>query len=178
MAITLISTVSVGAGGASSIDFNSIPGTYTDLLLEISVRSSSTTDSMGIRFNSNGSSYSMRRLIGLGSGTPFSDAPSQPTIYVGDYPGTGQTANTFGNFQVYMPNYSGSTYKSVSVDAVSENNATAAVQGLAAGLWSNTSAITSISLLRIDGASPSIAQYSTASLYGVTKGSSGGVTVA
>ena len=36
---TLISSVTVGAGGASSIDFTSIPSTYTDLLVKISARS-------------------------------------------------------------------------------------------------------------------------------------------
>jgi len=177
MAITKIATVTVGAGGASSIDFTSIPGTFTDLFLVISARSTGSTDSMGLRFNGSSSSYTLRRLIGLGTSV-FSDAPAPSTsIYVGDYPGSGQTANTFGNFQVYIPNYAGSTNKSVSVDAVNENNATAAVQGLAAGLWSSTATITNIGLTRIDGASASLAQYSTATLYGVTKGSLAGVTV-
>ena len=35
---TLISSVTVGAGGASSIDFTSIPATYTDLLVKFSLR--------------------------------------------------------------------------------------------------------------------------------------------
>ena len=40
MAVThnLISTITVGSGGAASIDFTSIPQTYTDLLVKISLR--------------------------------------------------------------------------------------------------------------------------------------------
>lgn len=163
-----IADATVGSGGAGSIDFNVIPGTYTDLLVYVSVRSTNTTDSMGIRFNGSSSSYSQRRIVGTGSSV-FSDAPSQSSIYVGDYPGSGQTANTFGNFAIYIPNYAGSTNKSVSVDAVSENNATSAIAALGAGLWSSTAAITSISLLKINGTGADLAQYSTATLYGISK---------
>jgi hypothetical protein len=55
------------------------------------------------------------------------------------------TANTFGNTEFYIPNYTSSNYKSFSVDGVTENNATAAF-ALYAGLWSNTAAITSFRL--------------------------------
>jgi hypothetical protein len=47
---------------------------------------------------------------------------------------------------MYIPNYAGSSNKSVSIDAVTENNATAAEANLVAGLWSSTAAITSITL--------------------------------
>jgi len=172
MSLTLIATTTVGAGGASSMTFASIPATYTDLMVLISARTSSTIDSIGIKFNASTTGASMRRLIGNGSST-FSDAPAQPYIYGGDYPGSAQTANTFGNFQIYIPNYAGSTNKSVSVDAVSENNATSNVLGISAGLWSSTAAITDLTFFRIDGASASFVQYTTASLYGIQKGSGG-----
>ena len=38
----LISSTTVGAGGASSIDFTSIPSTYTDLVIKWSGRLTST----------------------------------------------------------------------------------------------------------------------------------------
>jgi hypothetical protein len=34
--MTALSTVTVGAGGAATIDFTSIPQTYTDLIVKIS----------------------------------------------------------------------------------------------------------------------------------------------
>jgi hypothetical protein len=57
------------------------------------------------------------------------------------------TANTFANVEVYIPNYTSTNQKSVSADAVSEQNATTAYMALTAQLWSNlTTAITSISV--------------------------------
>jgi len=75
------------------------------------------------------------------------------------------TANTFGSWEAYVPNYTLSNNKSVSLDSVMENNATAAEQNLVAGLWSNTAAITSIKLLPLNGTA--FKQYSTATLYGI-----------
>ena len=94
--------------------------------------------------------------------------------FVFDTIGNTATANTFNSTTFYIPNYAGSTNKSFSFDQVNENNTTAANQVLGSVLWSNTAAITSISLT-----SPgyNFVQYSTASLYGITKGS-GGATVA
>ena len=41
---TKIASVSVGAGGASSIDFTSIPSTYTDLVVKVSYRTTDATN--------------------------------------------------------------------------------------------------------------------------------------
>jgi hypothetical protein len=76
------------------------------------------------------------------------------------------TSSTFANSQLYIPNYAGSTNKSSSMDGVSENNATGANAFLNANLWSNTAAITSITLTPEGG--DNIVQYSTAYLYGVS----------
>jgi hypothetical protein len=165
-----IATVTVGSGGASSIDFTSIPATYTDLCLLYSIRSAGSYDNVSIRFNSNTSSYSTRRLLGNGSSVSSDTAsgvsgnPGSAAL-CGAIPGTSQTANTFGNQLVYIPNYASSNYKSVSCDSVDENNATGANTELTASLWSNTSAITSIRLLGYHG--NNFAQYSTATLYGI-----------
>jgi hypothetical protein len=77
---------------------------------------------------------------------------------------SGATASTFNNADLYIPNYAGSNNKSFSIDSVSENNGTAAVASLFAGLWSQTAAITSITLTSRNG---NFDQYSTAYLYGV-----------
>jgi hypothetical protein len=62
----------------------------------------------------------------------------------------------------------------MSVDAVNENNATSAQQEIRAWLWSETSAITSLTISAI-GANQMVAG-TTISLYKITKGSDGIVT--
>jgi hypothetical protein len=67
---------------------------------------------------------------------------------------------------MYIPNYASSNYKSFSIDSVTENNGTVAYQIMHAGVWSNTAAITSLTITAAGG---NLAQYSTATLYGVYK---------
>ncbi len=161
-----IASVTVGAGGAANIAFNSIPSTYTDLVLLTSARSATGSGNWdGVYVSFNGTSvttnHSTRRLYGFSS-TVASDS-SLP--YAGIIPTSGVTANTFGNGSMYIPNYAGSNNKSVSVDAVTENNSVNAINFLTAGLWSNTAAITSITLTTESGTN--FVQYSTATLYGI-----------
>jgi len=169
MTMTLVSTVTVGSGGAASIDFTSIPQTGTDLLVVYSLRSTSGDNNVQMSFNSSTTSFTNKVLYGNGS-TVSSGSNYAKAGYM---PYSTDTSNTFGNNSIYVPNYTSSTNKSYSLETVTENNATSVAMALLAGLWSNTSAITSLSLIANSG---SFAQYSTASLYTITKGS-GGATV-
>ena len=159
---TLISSVTVGAGGASSIDFTSIPSTYTDLQIVLSGRSTTTTDYCEVRFN--GSSAGLSGKYVYSNGSSAASASYQPFIYINS---SANTADIFNNSSVYVPNYAGSAYKSVSIDSVYENNSTTAYIEFQAGLWSNTSAINQVTLV-CTGASQNFAQYSTAYLYGIS----------
>jgi hypothetical protein len=160
---TLIASNTVGSGGASSIDFTSIPSTYTDLCLKVSTRQSSATIDgiLYISFNGSTSSFTNKYLEGLGSGSPSSGALAR---FSGVSTGASATSNTFANNDIYIPNYAGSNNKSFSSDAVTENNATAADAYLLANLWSNTAAINQITLTPLSG---TFVQYSTAYLYGI-----------
>jgi hypothetical protein len=157
-----IASATVGSGGASSIDFTSIPSTYTDLVIYFSPRSTNVSAIYGatIQFNSSSSNFSYRALYGNGSvAGSYLDTAS----WLGEVPAASSTSNTFGNVSIYIPNYSGSTNKSFSIDNVGENNATAARADLIAELWSNTAAINSVKLQ----SAVNFAQYSTATLYGI-----------
>ena len=162
---TLISSVTVGSGGAANIEFTGIPATYTDLVVKLSGRNSASGDDrFTIQFNNSSSNLSQRRLYGEGTNVN-SDAPAsaiQPTGIVQD----SYTANTFGNTEIYIPNYASSNNKSLSVDAITENNATTAYAMMVAGLWSDSAAITSIKLTPMS--SGNFKQYSTAYLYGIS----------
>ena len=162
MAVTykLIETVTVGVGGAASIEFTSIPATFTDLKVVMSLRMSDSATQILLSLNGSTSNFSARWLLGDGS----SALSGTLARYVGASTPSSFTATTFGNAELYIPNYAGSTNKSYSADAVVENNATSGYQTFVAGLWSVTSAITSLTLT---GNTGNYVQYSSASLYGI-----------
>lgn len=156
-----LAEVTVGAGGTSAITFNNIPQNYNDLIVKLSIRwSNAGPDGIYVSFNGSTASFTSRIIEASGSAA----SSSTPARLVGGLEGTGYTASTFGNAELYIPNYTSSNNKSFSADSVTENNATAAYSQLIAGLWSNVTAITSLSLTPSSG---TFIQYSTAYLYGV-----------
>jgi hypothetical protein len=166
----LIESKTLGTA-AASIEFTSIPQDGTDLVAIISGRASTGgVNTFGfLSLNGSTANFSRRNLLGTGSATE-SGSGSDNVLFFGQ--GDGTTANTFDNIQIYIPNYTGSTNKSISVDGVTENNATGAIQFIFAGLWSQTAAITSLAITN----GTNFVAGSTVSLYKITKGSDGIVT--
>lgn len=162
---TKIASVTVGAGGASSIDFTSIPSTYTDLCIKISGRctlADANFSSVLMEFNGSSANKSNRFIYGNGSSAISGTDTNLASVLSAGNALT--TSSTFGNAEIYIPNYAGSSNKSSSADGVAEANATTATMALTANLWSNTAAVTSIRLYFNSG---NFAQYSTAVLYGI-----------
>lgn len=171
---TLIQAVTVPAGGASSIDFNSIPSTYTDLCLEVSGR----TTNWGYSYNNlylsingapSGTAYSNRVLYSVGTTTGSFSQSGTSQLLIGATPSTAGTANTFSNTTCYIPNYTSSNNKSTSSDGVSDRNSSTngdVFLSFISGLWASSSAITSLSLTSDNS---TFVQYSTAYLYGIVK---------
>jgi hypothetical protein len=159
-AYNLIATTTVGSGGASTIVFSSIPQIYTDLKVVVSLRSSTSGNQILISLN--GSTSSFANLYLSGDGT--SAASGTLARYSGVSTYTSETASVFSNGEIYFPNYTGSTNKSFSSDTTGENNGTTTYSVFVAGLWSNTAAITSLTMANNTG---SWVQYSSASLYGI-----------
>jgi hypothetical protein len=160
----LIATATVGATPAG-IDFIDIPQSFTDLFLQISVRSTATGGpDVLFYFNGITTGYSMRRLYSTGLGVA-SDTAAANGIFTSF---ASYTANTFGSSSIYISNYTSNTNKVISIDTVSENNAAGSYAGVTYGLWSNTASIN-----RINFPDASLTQHSTISLYGITKGSDG-----
>ena len=165
---TLIASSTVGSGGAASINFTSIPSTYTDLCLKVSLRTvvaGDWNDNL-IKFNSTTANYSNKYVYGNGtSALSGSNAYSGSGGYIGGAPGATTTANTFSNGSIYITNYAGSGYKHYSSDNAAETNATLSYLHILAGLWTDTSAINSITLVTDNGTN--YAQHSIVSLYGI-----------
>jgi hypothetical protein len=163
--MTKLGTVTVGSGGTANISFTNIPQTYTDLVVRISSRSVATGfPRLDISFNGSTTLSSGIRLTGNGTTVASSAIPNSPTTGYGGSSGGSDTVSTFTNTEVYIPNYTSNNYKSYHIDGAAENNATAAFVALVANLWSDTSAINSVTFA--DG-SGTFQQHSTFTLYGI-----------
>jgi hypothetical protein len=176
MTITLIETKTVGTA-TNTLQFTSIPQTYTDLYITLSVRTS-IADNIGyttLRVNNATTNWTTRHMQGNGAAVASSSGTGAPDFFGS---GGNTTANTFGNGSVYIPNYTGSANKSLSIDFVSENNASgafSAMQRIVAALWSNSAAITSFEVVA-DGVT-NLSVGTTVSIYGILKGTDGIVVV-
>lgn len=172
MSYELIETIEIGAGGTSSIQFTGIEQDATDLLLLVSGRSDRALwlDTMALTLNGDSTTnYNWQRLSGNGS-SASALAGTAKNNFEFSISGDTATANTYGDALFYISNYTSSSNKSVSISHVTENNATQAIQGLYAGTYTTSSAITSIELGITVG---DYKQYTTASLYKITAGDSG-----
>lgn len=139
------------SSSAASVTFSAIPGTYTDLVLRISARNSSSfvVSDCILKFNGDATTtnYSETYIEGSGSTAVSGRNSNQSRIYTSMViNGDTSTSSTFGSLEVYIPSYTVSQNKSLSLLGIQETNATAAYMEVGAGLYRNTAAITSIEM--------------------------------
>jgi len=172
--MTKLATTTVGSGGASSVTFSAIPQNYTDLVIKASVRMSnaSTLGYNTIYFNGDtsvGNFYNYLYLDANLGGGPFSSSGGTLPWFT-NVPAASSTSSTFSNYELTIPNYTSSNFKSGSMDSVGENNASGgAWLDFNAYLYKKTSPITSITITDIIN-SANFLQYSEFTLYGVYAG--------
>ena len=149
------------ASAAASVTFSSIPQTYTDIKFLLSLRSTpaDVRDSLYIKPNNSTSNLTYRYIRSDGS------AVSSNTLDRVDIAAANATASTFGNLEIYIPNYASANYKSFSIDTVTENNSAEAYAGLHAWLWSDVTAISSMVFANASAAN--FVANSTFYLYGI-----------
>jgi hypothetical protein len=149
-----ISTTTLGSA-AASVSLTSIPSTYTDLVLVLQ-GTSTVDDTIMMQFNSDtGSNYSWTQMGADSIGVFSSRASSVASIRIG-YGTTSQ-----GSHIAQIMNYSNATtYKT----NLSRSNSAAAGVRAIVGLWRNTNAITSITVIQTGG---SFSTGFTFTLYGI-----------
>lgn len=158
-----IATTTLSAAQAN-IEFTSIPGTYTDLVLVISHRVGTTGYSSYVQFNSdNGSNYSCTILSGYGSGTTSFRYSTTNSAYLEWYGYPPSATSTFGTQIINIMNYANTNvYKTY---VARPGNAATGTDAIVA-MWRSTSAITSLKY--ISSASAGNFQIgTTATLYGI-----------
>jgi hypothetical protein len=136
---TPIATTTLGSA-AASYTFSSIPSTYTDLVLVMNTKGS-TSNYCQLRFNSDtGTNYSRTDLKGNGS-TAASSRDSNRSIIDIASNATNDTSNFNTNIILHIMNYANTTtYKT----AISRANNAATGTDAIVVLWRSTSAINSI----------------------------------
>ena len=143
---TLISST-VLSSNQTNFSFTSIPQTYTDLAVRMSLRGNTgnQTAAFEMTINSVASGYAYTILADNG-GVISSQSSADSRFYVGDaVPQQFTTANTFASYEIYFPNYTVTAAKQLSYYSVLENNSTVNQNlSIMAGLNTATAAITSI----------------------------------
>lgn len=163
-----IQTVTVGSGGAASMDFTSIPGTFQHLQVRLIGRTNRAAlrESMDLRLNGvQTSSYAYHALLGDGATTQIGAAASQSLIDSYDFAGATSTASIFGAAVIDILDYANtSKNKTVRIFGGADRNG-AGIISVTSGLLMSTDAITSITIFPANG--NNFVQYSTAALYGI-----------
>ena len=164
-----IATVTVGSGGASYIDFTSIPGTYQHLQIRGLVKSTSTAaDSQVfyVQMNSDGgSNYNSHYLYGTGA-SAVATSDSSDIMRMGAAVRSSAASQMFTATVIDILDYA-NTSKNTTVRHLQgwdTNNTTTGLVLLGSGLWRSTSAVTS---LRFGIVVESFTQHSTLALYGI-----------
>jgi hypothetical protein len=165
-----IQTVTVGAGGQSTISFTSIPQSYAHLQVRMITRSSANVseDSMLMRFNSDsGSNYRWHFLFGNGSTANSSNNGGTSTfIYPYAIPGATFLAGSFGVQVIDIFDYS-STNKNKTTKTFGgyDNNSTLGRIAFTSGVWFNTNSVTSLTFT----CAGNFVQNSSFALYGIKR---------
>ena len=158
-----IASTTLGAD-AVEIDFTSISGNYTDLILVCTGNSKASGSSVnGLRLRVNGDTggnYSNTRLLGNGSSASSDNSGANATAM--DAVDVPQASGERGMVRIQFMSYANTN---VNKTWLMESVAPSLRVMRCVGLWRSTSAITSIKIYR-DG-STNLASGFTASLYGV-----------
>lgn len=158
-----IQTVTVGAGGASSVQFSSVPSTYKHLQIRaLASGGSSGGYSCFMQYNGDtASNYSYHGLRGDGSAAGALSGTS--TVY--GYIGSGEIiANGFAGFVIDILEYANTNiYKTSRALAGGDANGVGYI-ALGSGNWRNTQAVDTIRLTNNNG---NWNQYSHFALYGI-----------
>lgn len=176
---TLIASVTC-TGAQASMDFNSIPQTYTDLKLLASMRvtdggegSTPPISRCGLTINgtTTGNKYNVAMVYGIPGASPSANSAggsnSNTSFYQGAACSSNATSDTFSSSEFHFYNYTSSYGKVYRIASVIENNANSAEGDTCANYWNDTSAITSLSIKPYNNGN--FATNTTAYLYGIKK---------
>ena len=149
-----IATTTVGAGGASTVTFSSIPSTYTHL--QVRGFLGGAGGELNAYLNSDTTNANYYRHLLYGDGT-------SAAVAAANNPAMGSFTNTGAFVEDYL-DYTSTNKNKVSRTLWGYDANGSGYIGLYSYVWLNTSAITTITYQRTTG---NIPQYSSFALYGI-----------
>ena len=156
-----LQTYTLGSA-AATIDFTSIPATYTDLRIVLLSKSVDNGVNMNFRFNGDsGTNYSYLYIRGDGSSASSFNQTGRSQGYFSD--NSSNTVFNLGTLDIFS--YAGSTFKTTLATFADDRNGSGYVFNTVS-LWRSTSAITSVTL-GPGNISTNFAAGTTATLYGI-----------
>ena len=162
-----ISTVTVGAGGAASITFSSIPATYQHLQIRYSARGSiaATEQEYYLRYNGSTTNYNGGHYIyGQGSSTFVGKYAYTNVSTISNLVAASSTASVFNGGIIDVLDYA-DTSKNKTHRSLSGYDANGSgFINFNSSLWMDTTAVSSITMLPSSG---TFVQYSSFALYGI-----------
>ena len=167
---TPLATVTLGTA-AASVTFSSIPATYRDLVLNVSVRSdrADTVDYLALRLNADSdNNYTFVTATASDTGGITSSAPAASNYMQGlDIIAATGTANVFTSTNFSLMDYSATDkHKTALARSSAPGTSSITVVSMFATRWASTSAVTSI-VLSVPYNSAQLAAGSTFNLYGI-----------
>lgn len=149
---------------APSVTFSSISQAYTDLILVITARGTTSASSTSVYFTTNitGSNYSSTWLLGNGSSTASSRYSNVGQGYLGYIAGGTTASDSRGNIIAHFMNYSNTT---TNKNVISRGNAAEAETDSYVTLIRGTSALSTITIG--EGGGNNFVAGSTFTLYGI-----------
>lgn len=165
-----LNEIIVGAGGVASIDFQAIPQTYDDLLIEMVGRGDTAATAVALVAQFNGdaaANYDGQRLRGFGTTVAASESLGAGSAQVGELTGATADAGSPGAVSIRIPGYARTAFHKTLQSSYSNKRTTTSGNlhmGHHAGFWRSTAAITRVTLAPTAG---NLVEGTRAVLYGL-----------
>lgn len=154
------------SGNATSVNFSSIPATFTDLLITINMRHSNGTTSVALRFNGDtGGNYSYNSLEGASNGLYTNRGTGGVQMFPAGYNNIA-TGTSQSNAFFHIMNYASTAMNKTVLGQQTGIVSTGGYPGLGSGvgMWSSTAAINSVNVAVYSG---NFVDGAVISLYGI-----------
>jgi hypothetical protein len=139
------------SGSAASIDFSSIPTTYTSLILELMLRGDQSAVSTPLWLlvnNDSGADYTYVQLSTGGASASAGGAINATKFVLGNVPAATSASNVFGAGRLWIPFYQSGQWKNAEWQLHQPKNSstTEGVMYRDGGAWQSTSVINRLTL--------------------------------